>query len=340
MTGKGSDALAAMDILILTLDGVFDTGLATLLDTFTIANDLSDEDPLASRVLFRVKLVGMRKQVKTGQGLPVSVESAKAASRPDIVIVPALGAKTPATLQMALRRNDVVEAGHLLRQWAADGVLIGAACTSSFVLAEAQLLNGLPATTSWWLAPMFRERYPLVKLDESRMLVESAQIIVAGAALAHLDLALCLIRRASPTLAALTARYLLFDHRPSQAAFIIPYHLVHSDPVVERFENWVRQNLTGKFSLKAAALASQASERTLSRRLNAVLGKSPLSYFQDVRVERATHLLQTTRDSIEQIASQVGYSDGVTLRALLKRRIGRSARELRTLKPSSTRSKI
>jgi len=60
-----------------------------------------------------------------------------------------------------------------------------------------------------------------------------------------------------------------------------------------------------------------------------VLGKTPLSYFQDLRVERAVHLLKTSRDDIESIASQVGYADGVTLRSLLRRRLGRGVREIR-----------
>ena len=60
------------------------------------------------------------------------------------------------------------------------------------------------------------------------------------------------------------------------------------------------------------------------------LGKSPLSYFQDLRVERAVHLLNTTSHSIERIAAMVGYADGVTLRTLLRRRLGRGVRELRS----------
>ena len=195
--------------------------------------------------------------------------------------------------------------------------------------AESALLDGQRATTSWWLAPLFRQRYPRVTLDESRMLVNAAGVTTAGAALAHLDLALGVVRSRSPALAALAARYLLVEARGSQAEFVIPDHLAHADPVVERFEAWARRNLAAGFSLGEAARAVGASERTLARRLRGVLGKSPLSYFQDLRIERAVHRLRTGSDSVDRLAAQIGYADGVTLRTLLRRRLGRGLRELR-----------
>jgi transcriptional regulator GlxA family with amidase domain len=317
-----------MHIYVLALDGVFDTGLATVLDTFSIANDLAVPAGTPS-IHFEITVVGVRSRVHTSQGLSVPVVSTAQLARPDIVLIPALGAKMPATLQVALERRDVVDAGKLLRQWAENGALVSAACTGTFVLADTSLLNGLSATTSWWLAPLFRERYPSVMLEESRMVVGSSHFVTAGAALAHIDLALWLVRRSSPTLAALTARYLMIDPRSSQGVFMIPKHLMHTDPLIERFEQWARHRLTEGFSLGAAAAATGTSARTLARRLKIVLGKTPLSYFQDLRVERAVHLLRTSSDSIDLIASQVGYANGVTLRTLLRRRIGRSVSELR-----------
>jgi transcriptional regulator GlxA family with amidase domain len=317
-----------MRIYILALDEVFDTGLSTVLDTFSIANDLAKSAGTPS-VHFEVTIVGVRRRVHTSQGLSVPVVSAAQLARPDIVLIPALGAKMPETLQVALERRDVVDAVELLRHWADGGTLVSAACTGTFVLANTSLLDGQNATTSWWLAPLFRERYPRVILEESRMVVGSSNFITAGAALAHIDLALWLVRRSSPALAAMTARYLVIDPRPSQAIFMIPDHLIHTDPLVERFEQWARYRLTDGFSLNAAANATGTSERTLARRLKTVLGKTPLSYFQDLRVERAVHLLQTSSDSIDLIAAQVGYANGATLRTLLRRRVGRSASELR-----------
>ena len=162
------------------------------------------------------------------------------------------------------------------------------------------------------------------------MLVRSGRVLTAGAALSHMDMALWLIRQASPSLAALTARYLSVDSRPTQSAYAMSDHLAHADPLVQRFERWARDRLARGFSLDEAAHASGASKRTLARRINDVLGKSPVSYFQDLRVERAVHLLRTSSDDVEKIAAAVGYADGVTLRNLLRRKLGRGVREIRS----------
>jgi transcriptional regulator GlxA family with amidase domain len=104
---------------------------------------------------------------------------------------------------------------------------------------------------------------------------------------------------------------------------------VHADPLVRKFESWSRANVGRGFSLNAAARAVGSSKRTLARRMDAVLGRTPLEYFQGVRVERAVHLLKTTRASVDEIASRVGYADGVTLRSLLRRRLHAGVREIR-----------
>jgi transcriptional regulator GlxA family with amidase domain len=316
-----------MRLTVLALDGVFDTGLTVLLDTFSTANELTCAQGIA-RPLFDVQVVGVRPQIRTALGLTATVEPPSAVRKPDWVVVPALNAKQPERLVEALKREDVLDAMAHLRTWHASGVGVAGACIGTFLLAEAGLLNGLEATTSWSLAPLFRQRYPQVQLDDSRMIVASGRMVTAGAMMGHLDLALWLVRQASPEIAALVARFMLIDRRPSQAQYIIPNHLAHADPLIERFERWARENLALGFSLQDAANALSVTPRTLQRRTEAVLGKSPLAFFQDMRVERAQHLVSIGHD-LEKIASEVGYAGSATLRNLLRRRLGRGVRELR-----------
>ena len=313
---------------MLAIDGVFDTGLATVLDAFQTANELAEMSGLASP-RFEVAPVGVRKVVKTSQGLTVPVAIASKRSIPDWAVIPAIGFKMPGPLQAALARSDVGDATRMLRVWSERGAKTAAACIGTFVLAESGLLDDQDSTTTWWLAPLFRQRYPKVRLDESRMIVKSGRFVTAGAALSHMDMALWLIRQKSPSLAALTAKYLVVDPRPSQSAYILVDHLAHSDPVIERFERWARGRLIEGFSLDEAATAARSSKRTLARRMQTVLGRSPLSYFQELRVERAVHLLKTTDAGVDEIAARVGYADGATLRTLLRRHLGHGIKEIR-----------
>jgi transcriptional regulator GlxA family with amidase domain len=316
-----------MRIHVLALDGVFDLGLSAVLDALQTANELIEMSGMAVP-RFDVRIVGVRRRVTTSQGLAVPVQT-PGARAPDCVVVPAIGFKMPGPLETALARPDIADAAALLRRWADRDSIVAAACIGTFVLAESGLLDGRRATTTWWLAPLFRKRYPSVLLDESNMIVKSGRFVTAGAALSHLDLALWLVRSASPQLAALTAKYLIVDSRPSQSAYALTDHLVHDDEIVQRFERWARARLTRGFSLEDAAKATGASKRTLARHMQAVLGKSPLGYFQTLRIERAVHLLKTGNASVDEIAARVGYADGTTLRTLLRRRLKQGIREIR-----------
>ncbi|MGF6775155.1 GlxA family transcriptional regulator [Paraburkholderia sp. GAS334] len=317
-----------MRISVLALDGLFDTGLAVTLDALTAANGL------ASRLMggtprFDVSTVGVRKRVRSGQGFTIPVQAITPDLKPDWVIVPALNTTTPDRLVPALERADVRRAVAQLLTWHREGVRIAASCIGTFLVAEAGLLDHREATTTWSLAPLFRQRYPRVSLDESRMLVPSDIGVTAGAAMGHLDLVLWLIRTASPELASLVSRYLLADIRSLQAPYIIPNHLAQADPLIQQFERWARDHLKEGFSLQEAAGALATSMRTLQRRCQEVLGKSPLAWFQDLRVERAQSLLHGSGLDIEAIAAEVGYEDGATLRTLLRQRLGRGVRDLR-----------
>ncbi|MBB5056511.1 transcriptional regulator GlxA family with amidase domain [Granulicella aggregans] len=317
-----------MRITVLALDGVFDTGLAVTLDAFSTAASLSAMLH-GGTPRFDVTTVSTRRKVRTAQGLTVPVQPIKPASKPDWVIVPAVIASTPEQLFTKLERPDVREAISQLLKWSAKGSRIGAACMGTFILAETGLLDHQESTTTWSLAPFFRQRFPQVQLDESRMIVPCDIGVTAGSAMGHLDLALWIIRQASPELAGTVSRYLTADLRSSQAPFIIPNHLAQADPMILRFERWARLNLKDGFSLQNASKALATSSRTLQRRCDAVLGKSPLAYFQDLRVEHAQSLLHRDSHDIESIAAEVGYADGATLRTLLRNRLGRGVREIR-----------
>lgn len=317
-----------MDVSVLVYDGVFDSGLSAILDVLAGANAMRGEIPHPPPA-WQVTTVGFRRRVRTGAGHIVTTQPAAEAKRADLLLVPALAERRPDDLLAHVSGPASAAVRDLVAETCERGTPLASACTGTFLLAESGVLDGRKATTSWWLAPVFRQRYPAVTIDETRMVTTSDGVTTAGAAFGHVDLALSIVRMSSPALADLVARYLVVDKRPSQSAYTIPSALAQSDPLVAAFERWAREHLDEPVSVVDAARSLGVSERTLQRTVRRVLGTSPVRFVQDLRVEQASHLLRTTDLSLESIAGKVGYEHANTLRILLRERTGSTAGALR-----------
>ncbi|MFG2123579.1 GlxA family transcriptional regulator [Streptomyces sp. NPDC048710] len=318
-----------MDVSVLVYDGVFDSGLCAALDVLEAANAMRGELPQPPPA-WNVTTIGFSPQVRTGAGHIVTTEPAAGADTSDLLLVPALAERRPDALLERVAGPGLADVRELVAGHRGRGAPVASACTGTFLLAESGILDGHRATTTWWLAPVFRRRYPAVALDETSMVTTSQGVTTAGAAFGHVDLALAVVRMASPALADLVARYLVVDERPSQSAYTIPSALAQSDPLIAAFERWARRHLDTPNSLAEAARALGVSERTLQRTVRRVLNTTPVRFVQDLRVEQATHLLRTTDLSLETIARKVGYEHAATLRTLLRDRTGTTTTGLRT----------
>ncbi|MFI0809412.1 GlxA family transcriptional regulator [Streptomyces echinatus] len=317
-----------MDVAVLAYDGVFDSGLAALLDVLDGANAMRGELPEPPPA-WTVTRIGFRRRIRTAAGHLVETAPVAAAEGADLLLVPALAERRPDALIAHVSGPDAMPVRRLVAAARERRTPVASACTGTFLLAESGVLDGRRATTSWWLAPYFRKRYPAVTVDETRMVTVSDGVTTAGAAFGHVDLALAIVRMTSPALADLVARYLVVDERPSQAAYTISAALAQSDPTLAAFERWARTHLDQPISIAEGARAVGVSERTLQRAVRHTLGTSPVGFVRDLRVERAAHLLRTTDLPLDAIARKVGYEHANTLRILLRERTGETASALR-----------
>lgn len=316
-----------MRVALLLTEAVFDSGLSIVCDVLDTANALRGELHRPPPP-WEITLVGFRRHHRTARGHHVRAEP-PASVNPDVLVVPAVGAKDPTQLIALVEDPSLRRPTEFISHAAASGVVVAGACTGTFFLAEAGVLNGRQATTSWWLGPAFRARYPLVDLDTRATLVHDANVATAGAAFAHIDLALWLVRCRSPALADLVARYLLIGDRASQAAFAMPSVLALHCPEMAAFERWVRDHLGESLCIGDAARAMGVSARTLQRRTMAAVGLSPLAFANEIRLDEASHLLRSTSLSTDAVAAAVGLCNASSLCQLVRRRRGSTLRALR-----------
>lgn len=319
-------------ILILVLDGVMDSSLAITLDTLRTGQRLLTRAGKAERV--EVVVAGYTKTVRTGSQLQLKTDvlfgdALKGPVRPRWVIIPALGLFSDDAISSRLRKKDAVAAINLLRALPRS-VRIATSCSSVFLLAATGLLLARQATTTWWLAHLFRARHPDIRLDETKMLVRDGRYLTAGAAYSQLDLMLAVVTDTmGAAIAHLCTRYLLIDHRPSQARYMVPTHTRHVGPTVIAAQQWIDANLSEPISILQLAEELSVSAKTLSRRILAATGASPIKFIQRRRLLHAAHLIETTALYIDAVAARVGYQDGTSLRKLVRREFGTTPAALR-----------
>lgn len=304
-------------IAILIESGATASSIMTTLDMFRIAARLRPEDG------FRLDLFsGNGGTVRLSEAVTVATRALPADFAPyEAVILPGFFADSAEHIAAQLASAWRATIAKLKKL---DGkAMVAASCYGTFVLAEAGLLDGKRATTTWWLEKEFRQRYPAVLLDADEALVDSGDVITAGAMTAHTDLSLHVLRRLGGVgLARGVGSIMLVDSaKSSQRPFMTVPHSF-SEPLVQKSVEWLSKRMAQPVSMRELARDMCVSYRTLNRRFLETTGLSPLSYLHGLRIECAKELLECTAQGIETITLAVGYEDISSFRRLFKRSTG------------------
>ncbi len=282
---------------------------------------LNAANQFAGTPLFDVTVASLDgSDVKSQAGQVMQVHCAMdAIAHTDLVLVPGF----LFTLKQALPTFPAY--AEWLNRQHVQGAVVASMCTAAFVLAEAGLLNGIRATTHWAFADLLRRRYDQVLLDDAQILCEDNRVITSGGASAAMDLLLHLVRRfASLELAQQCSKYLLVDAVRSEQSVYVMWSLPknHGDGEVLRVQNWLEDHFAEPLLIDELAQQFGFGVRNFKRRFKDATGYTAIAYLQTLRLEKAKHLLESTRMSLDSITYKVGYEDSNSFRRLFQQRVG------------------
>ncbi len=227
---------------------------------------------------------------------------------------------------------EIGAAAAWLRRQHALGAIICASCNGVFILGEAGLLDRRRCTTTWWRHDELKTRFPRAEAAWGAKLIEDDRIVTAGGPLSWIDLSLHVLRALGGAEAAKTAAdFTVVDTTPStQTIYVPPGHLASSNQFLLEAEHIVRQAGEDSLTAQQLARALNVSERTLHRRIKDESGETPKGFIDRVRFETARMLLETTAQSVKELAAHSGYADETSFRRAFHRYSGMTPGAYRT----------
>lgn len=245
-------------------------------------------------------------------------------TKADIVVIPGWrGPDEPAPkpLLAALRRAH------------ARGGRLVAICGGAFVLAQSGVLAGRRATTHWHHVKKLAEAFPDIAVQPDALYVDEGSVLTSAGSAAGIDLCIHVVRRDfGARIANSVARRLVVSaHRDGgQAQFIERPVPRRAGAKLSTVLDTIRGRLSESWSLERMASEACMSVRGLHRHVRDATGMAPGEWLLAERLARARELLEETRLPVEQVAREVGFGAGATLRNHFRAMIGLSPADYRS----------
>lgn len=191
-------------------------------------------------------------------------------------------------------------------------------CSGAYVLAAAGLLDGRRATTHWEHCERLARTYPAVRVEPDPIFVRDGDVWTSAGVTAGMDLALALVEEDRGRDAALTIarRLVMYVQRPGgQAQFSAAMRAQRADrDVLRDLQAWLPDHLDDDLSVPQLARRAAMSPRHFAREFVAETGVTPARYVEELRVEAARRLLETTRRGVDDVALACGFGSAETMR--------------------------
>jgi transcriptional regulator GlxA family with amidase domain len=294
--------------------------------TFHTANEFLTA--FGKKPIFKVEYVGLNEYVPANNGeYTVKTDRLlKDVSHTDLLIIPPTFGNTDA----GIRAN--AEAIPYFKKLHENGASLASLCIGAFLLAETGLLNGKKCSTHWAHITEFKEKYPLIEVEDGAVITEHDNIYSSGGASSLWNLILYLVEKFSDReTAVMISKYFALDiGRDSQSQFaIFKGQKNHGDAGIQKVQAYIEENYEDKISIEDLVNLINVGRRTFERRFKDATTNTPIEYIQRVRIEAAKKFFEASRKNVTEVMYDVGYTDTKAFRDIFRKITGLTPIEYR-----------
>jgi len=194
------------------------------------------------------------------------------------------------------------------------------------MLGPTGLLNGRKVTTHWRFAADVARRFPDLKVNHDALFLKDGGFYTSGGVTASIDLALALIEEDyGPRVALSVARDLVVYLKRAGGQKQYSEPLEFQINAADRFADlatWMVDHLRENLSLEALSKRACLSPRHFARKFKKAFGGTPAAFVENLRLDEARRRLTERTQTIETVASSVGFQSDDSFRRAFQRKFG------------------
>lgn len=244
------------------------------------------------------------------------------------------------TLQNAPELDTIIVAGgkgirrpetsgaitHFLLERAGWYGRIGSVCSGIYGLAPTGLLDGREVTTHWRCARDVAQRFPMLKVNHKRPLVQDGRFYTSSGLSAGLNLSLAMIQEDyGPYVATSVGRDLLLYPAQQDRQELPPEPAQFDSYRTDRFADlvaWIVRNLQGDLSVEILARRACMSHDHFSKAFKSFFGAPPTDFVENLRLNEARRRLSKRQKTLQSVAASVGFRNSGAFQRAFERKFG------------------
>lgn len=198
--------------------------------------------------------------------------------------------------------------------------------TGIYPLAATGMIDHRQVATHWRYATDVAQRFPRLRVNANCLFVKDGPFYTSAGAMAGVDLSLSMIEEDYGIRVALAiARELVVSAKRSGLQEQYSETLQFQTRSISRLSElttWVISHLNEELTVDTLAAKACLCRRHFTRRFKEEFGTTPAAFVERLRLNEACHRLAIRDNSVEEIATSLGFKSAATFRRAFQRHLG------------------